>query len=302
MVEPQQGSTYERLLRLAKHSESLGFDGFFTSDHYLRMGDSDGLPGPTDAWTTLAGLARDTKNIRLGTLVTPITFRHIGSLAIAVSQIDQMSNGRIELGLGAGWFEDEHSALGLPFPSLSERFDVLEDALEIFTGIWKTPIGEHFSFEGREVVLKDSPALPKPTQKPGPPIIMGGVGKKRTPRLVASYAAEYNVPFSSPEEFKALVEIVREACTRIDRNPDDLLYSAAQVICGGADEEDLSRRAAKIGRELDEMKINGLAGNSSELLNKVAQFESKGCDRLYLQILDDSDLEHLSFLSEVLLG
>jgi len=301
-VEPQQGTTYERLLALALRAEKLGFGGFFTSDHYLRMGEIDGRPGPTDAWTTLAGLARDTKRLRLGTLVTPVTFRHVGPLAVAVAQVDSMSGGRIELGLGAGWYEDEHRAQGLLFPALSERFDLLEDTLEILTGMWTTPVGELFSHTGRIFTLTDSPALPKPFQQPGPPIIMGGVGPRRTPRLAAQYAAEFNVPFAPRSGWEHLVGAVREACESRQRDPDDLVYSSAQVVCCAETEAELEHRAAAIGREPEELRQNGLAGSPDEVRSKAAEFAEVGCTRTYLQVLDDQDLDHLDVIAAALLG
>ena len=159
-VEPQQGASYDQQLAVALLAEQLGFDAFFRSDHYLKMSDIDGLPGPTDSWVTLAGLARDTSTIRLGTLVTSATFRHPGVLAISVAQVDQMSGGRVELGIGAGWFEAEHQAYGIPFPDVKVRFDRLEEQLQVITGLWGTPVGELFSFEGNEYRVSNSPALP----------------------------------------------------------------------------------------------------------------------------------------------
>ena len=299
-VEPQQGTTYERLSSLAVHAEQLGFNGFFTSDHYLKMGDSDGLPGPTDAWTTLAGLTRDTKNLRLGTLVTPITFRHLGSFAISVSQIDQMSNGRVELGLGAGWYEQEHKAQGLPFPEINKRFDILEESLEVLSNIWTMQTGKLFNYEGKTVQFENSMGLPKPKQENGPPIIMGGIGKKRTPALVAKYASEYNTPFVSPADFLSLVNVVKSSCEKMDRNPDDLIYSCAQVFCCGETEEIFKRRASAIGREVDELRLNGLAGTPEEVSKRIEEFTDKGCERFYLQILDDQDLDHLNLAAEIL--
>ena len=300
-VEPQQGTTYDRLASLASHAEKLGFNGFFTSDHYLKMGDSDGLPGPTDAWTTLAALTRDTTTIRLGTLVTPITFRHLGSLAISVSQIDQMSNGRVELGLGAGWYEQEHKAQGLPFPEIGKRFDILEDSLEVLTSIWNMQAGKLFNYQGKTVSFENSMGLPKPQQDNGPPIIMGGIGKRRTPTLVAKYASEYNTPFVSPADFVSLVSVVKGACEKLDRNSEELIYSSAQVFCCGENEKIFSRRASAIGREVDELRVNGLAGTTQEVIERIEEFKDKGCERFYLQILDDRDLEHLDLAAEIFL-
>src|SRR4051794_20191359 len=187
MTEPQMGATYDDLLAVARHAEDTGFDAFFRSDHYLTMS-GDGLPGPTDAWLTLAALARETKRIRLGTLVTAMTFRMPGVLAISVAQVDQMSGGRVELGLGTGWYDGEHTAYGVPFPPLGERFERFEEQLQILRGLWEAE--GSFDFAGKHYALKDSPALPKPTQ-PHVPVIIGGFGAKRTPRLAATYADEY---------------------------------------------------------------------------------------------------------------
>ena len=205
-TEPQQGATYADLLAVAKATERLGYDAFFRSDHYLKMGRVSGEPGPTDAWITLAGLARETERIRLGTLLTAGTFRLPGPLAIAVAQIDAMSGGRIELGLGAGWFEQEHENYGIPFPALGERFEHLEEQVEIITGLWSTPAGETYSFDGRHYQLTDSPALPKPVQKPHPPVIIGGHGPRRTPALAARFGAEFNVPFGDVDNSAAAFE------------------------------------------------------------------------------------------------
>ncbi|MEU7911748.1 LLM class F420-dependent oxidoreductase [Microbispora bryophytorum] len=292
-TEPQQGASYDDLLRVAQAAERLGFDAFFRSDHYLRMGDGDPAPGPTDAWITLAGLARETSRIRLGTLVSAATFRLPGPLAISVAQVDQMSGGRVELGLGTGWFEEEHTAYGIPFPSLGERFERLEEQLEIVTGLWAAD--KPFSFEGAHYRLADSPGLPKPAQRPRPPVIIGGGGAKRTPRLVARFADEYNVPFHLPEDTAAAFDRVRQACDAAGR--ETVLLSAAQIICAGRDEAEIARRAAGIGREVDELRVNGLAGTPQEIVDKIGRFAEMGAERLYLQVLDLHDLEHLELIA-----
>src|SRR5262245_3868427 len=191
-TEPQQGADYGRLLAVARAAEELGFDAFFRSDHYLKIGPGSGLPGPTDSWVTLAGRARETGRIRLGTLVSAATFRYPGPLAIAVAQVDEMSAGRIELGLGTGWFDAEHSAYGIPFPGLAERFGRLEEQLEIVTGLWETPVGKTYSFGGSYYTLTESPALPKPVQRPRPPILIGGPGPRRPPRPAAGVGDGYH--------------------------------------------------------------------------------------------------------------
>jgi len=296
-TEPQQGASYEDLLAVAKTAERLGYGAFFRSDHYLAM-NVEGLPGPTDAWITLAGLARDTSTIRLGTLVTSATFRHPGPLAITVAQVDAMSGGRVEFGLGSGWFEDEHRAYGIPFPPLKERFDLLEDSLAVITGLWDTPIGDTFSYDGKHVRIEDSPALPKPVQSPHPPIVMGGAGKKRTPALVAKYANEFNVPFKSVDETADLFARVGQACRAVQRDPAELTYSNALVVCCGRDDAEIARRADRIGRDVAELRENGLAGTPAELVDKIRRYAEIGTQRIYLQVLDLADLEHLELIAD----
>ncbi|MFF8192953.1 LLM class F420-dependent oxidoreductase [Streptomyces bobili] len=293
-TEPQQGATYDTLLTVAKATEDLGFDAFFRSDHYVAMGDSDGLPGPTDAWITLAGLARETKRIRLGTLMTAATFRLPGVLAIQVAQVDQMSGGRVELGLGAGWFAEEHAAYGIPFPK--EKFGRLEEQLEIVTGLWATDAGKTFDFEGEHYRLKDSPGLPKPAQAKIP-VLIGGHGASRTPRLAARYADEFNMPFSSVEDTERQFGRVRAAAEKAGRAADALTYSSALVVCVGKDDQEVARRAASIGREVDELKENGLAGTPAEVVEKIGRYAEAGSTRLYLQVLDLHDLDHLELIS-----
>jgi F420-dependent oxidoreductase-like protein len=261
------------------------------------MGKGDGLPGSTDAWITLAGLARDTTTVRLGTLVSSATFRLPGLLAITVAEVDAMSGGRVELGLGTGWFEQEHTAYGIPFPPLGERFERLEEQLEIVTGLWSTPPGDRYSFTGKHYELKDSPALPKPVQQPHPPVVIGGGGPRRTPRLAATYAAEYNLPFASPEGAKTQFDNVRRACEDAGRDPATLRLSAAVVICCGADEPEVERRAAAIGRQPDELRQNGAAGTPAEVVDKLNAYAEVGADTVYLQVLDLDDLEHLRLLA-----
>jgi F420-dependent oxidoreductase-like protein len=296
-TEPQQGASYDDLLRVAKATEDLGFDAFFRSDHYLTMGGA-GLPGPTDAWVTLAGLARDTSQLRLGTLMTAATFRLPGPLAIAVAEVDQMSGGRVEFGLGAGWFEAEHQAYGIPFPSVAERFDRLEEQLAVITGLWETPVGETFSYAGKHYELTDSPGLPKPVQRPGPSVLVGGVGPRRTPGLAARYADEYNVPFRNLEPTRAAFDRVRSACSEAGRAADSMRYSVAQVVAIGRAEAEIGRRADAIGREVDEVRANGLAGTPGEVVDKLGRFAEAGASRAYLQVLDLSDLDHIELIAD----
>lgn len=297
-TEPQQGASYDDLLAVTRRAEQLGFGAFFRSDHYLKMGDVSGLPGPTDAWITLAGLARDTETIRLGTLVSSATFRLPGPLAISVAQVDQMSGGRVELGLGAGWFGDEHAAYGIPFPDLGGRFDNLEEQMAIVHGLWNTPDGETFSHDGDLWQLADSPALPKPRQAGGPPIIVGGAGRSRTPRLAARFASEFNMGFTDRDTYRAQLERVDDACAAIDRDPATLTKSIAIVACVGADEDEVAMRGSAIGRKPDELRQNGAAGTPDEVAATLLAWRDAGADRIYLQILDLADLEHLDLIAE----
>ncbi|WP_176444390.1 LLM class F420-dependent oxidoreductase [Rhodococcoides kyotonense] len=300
-TEPQQGATYDDLLRVARTAEQLGYGAFFRSDHYLAM-NSDGLPGPTDAWITLAGIARETSTIRLGTLVTSATFRYPGPLAISVAQVDAMSGGRVDLGLGAGWFEEEHTSYGIPFPPLGERFDKLEEQLAVITGLWETPAGQTFSYDGKHYPIVSSPALPKPVQSPRPPILVGGGGKKRTPALAAKYADEFNIPFASIDDTSTQFDRVRAACTSAGRAPESLAYSTALVLCCGKTEDEIARRAAAIGREVPELRENGAAGSPAELVDKIGRYGELGASRVYLQVLDLSDLDHLELVASEVMG
>jgi len=300
-LEPQQGATYDDQLAVAQAAESLGFSAFFRSDHYLAMS-GDGQPGPTDSWVTLAGIARETSSIRLGTLVTSATFRYPGPLAISVAQVDAMSAGRVEFGIGAGWFEDEHRAYAIPFPGLGERFDRLEEQLDIITGMWATPVSETFDYTGNHYTVTGSPALPKPVQQPHPPIIIGGGGAKRTPALAARFAAEFNLAFPTLEFAGAQLGRVRDAVEKAGRAADDIIYSAAFAVCAGGDEAQIARRADAIGREVDELRANTpLVGTPAEIVDRLGPFAEAGVQRVYLQLLDAHDLDHLElFAAEVM--
>jgi F420-dependent oxidoreductase-like protein len=296
-TEPQQGATYDDLLAVAQEAEALGFDAFFRSDHYMRIGEGDPGAGPTDSWVTLGALARETSRIRLGTMVTAATFRHPGPLAIQVAQVDQMSGGRVELGIGSGWYDGEHAAYGIPFPAQGERFERLEEQLAIVTGLWTTPVGERFSYTGTHYTLTDSPALPKPAQSPRPPVILGGWGAKRTPRLAAHYAGEYNVPFPPLPAFRPAVENVIAACEKAGRDPATMTFSAALTTCVGRDEAEFVRRAEAIGQAPDHLRENGLGGTVPEVIEKLGGFAAAGASRIYLQIFDLADLDHLRLIA-----
>jgi F420-dependent oxidoreductase-like protein len=295
-IEPQQGASYEDQLGAARAAEDAGFLGFFRSDHYMAfMG--DGLPGPTDAWVTLAALARETKRVRLGTMVTPVTFRYPGALAISVAQVDAMSGGRVELGLGSGWFDGEHHAHAIPFPPTATRFEMLEEQLEILTGMWATKQGDKFSYKGSHYEVTDCPGLPKPAQDPLP-IILGGAGKKKTPALAARFAAEFNVPFHPLDAATEQFERVRAACESVGRDPNTMRLSVALTICCGRDDAEVTRRAEAIGRPKDRIDV---AGTPAEVVDRLGAFAAAGAERAYLQVLDLADLDHISLLgAEVL--
>ncbi len=295
-TEPQQGATYEDLLAVAQTSEAAGFSAFFRSDHFLKMGDVSGFPGPTHAWITLAGLARETSKIRLGTLVSPVTFYRPGPLAISVAQVDAMSGGRVEFGFGAGWYEAEHTAYGIDFPPLGERFDRYEEYLEQIRGLWATPEGETYSHVGKFHTFVDSPALPKPVQKPGPPIVIGGRGPKRTPALVARFASDFNLPFTPLEEIAPAIERVNDACESIGRNPAEVVKSAALAVCVGGSDAEIQRRATAIGRPADDLRRDGAAGTIEEVVDRLGTFADQGIERMYLQVLDLQDLDHVSLI------
>ena len=296
-IEPQFGASYDQQVRMAQAAEANGFDALFRSDHFLTMG-GDGLPGPTDSWVTLGGLARETDRLRLGTLVTSATFRLPGILAVEVAQVDAMSGGRVEIGLGAGWYDAEHTACGVPFPPLGERFERLEEQFAILTGLWDTPEGTTFDFAGKHYRLKDSPALPKPVQQPHPPIIVGGGGAKRTPRLAATYADEFNLPFSSVAATEEQFGRVRAACEASGRDPESIVLSAAQTVCCGIDEVEVERRASKIGQKADALRQHAVAGTTHEVIERLQEFAAIGAERVYLQVLDLDDLEHIELLAK----
>jgi alkanesulfonate monooxygenase len=294
-TDPSNGGTYRELLESAKLAEELGFAGFFLSDHYLPFAGGGG-PGPTDVWTTLAGLARETSRIRLGSLVTSVTFRHPGALAIIVAQVDAMSAGRIEFGLGAGYFEPEHRACGIPFPPVGKRFDRLGEALELITGLWESPIGQRYSFTGQSFQIQDSPALPKPYQKPGPPIILGGIGKRRTPALAARFAHEFNLQTSrrrapadqhkselKSEDIASQIDLVRTAAERIGRDPADIVFSMSALVGIGH-----TRDQAEAG--LDPGKFASqtfdgttFSGSPAQIVDGLGPYTELGISRVYVR-------------------
>jgi F420-dependent oxidoreductase-like protein len=289
-TEPQNGATFDAQLSMAKLAEDAGFDGWFRSDHFLAMTPDPG-PGPTDSWVTLGAIATHTSRIRLGTLVTSATFRQPGPLAISVAQVDAMSGGRVELGLGAGWFTAEHDAYGIPFPSLGTRFDRLAEQLEIIDGLWTTKPGDTYAFAGTHYQLKHSPALPKPVQSPRPPIIIGGKGARRTPALAARFADEFNVPFTAPDEVPPVFDRVREASAAIGR-PAPVFSAAVTVVCGRTDAE-IRRRSQAAGHPSEGAAV-GTPAAVAETLHRYAE---AGAARLFLQVLDLTDLDHIELIA-----
>lgn len=300
-TEPQLGTTYDQLRRHALVAEQAGFSGWFTSDHLLTMGGAGPEPGPTDAWTTLAGLARDTTTIRLGTLVTPATFRWPGHFAVQLAQVDQMSDGRIEVGIGSGWYRDEHTAMGIPFPDTGDRVDARDEYVEILHGLWSTPEGEQFSHDGDRFQLVDNHALPRAAQDPHPPLIIGGSGRERTPRIAARFADEYNGVFFEPDEFAEMRSVVAAACEDEGRDPGDLVWSNAQRCVVGVDDADFVRRAEAIGNDPDELRDSGVCGTPDEARARLDALAEAGCERVYLQTIDVTDLAHLELLATELL-
>lgn len=295
VAEPHQGAIYVDVLNAALAAAAGGFDGFFTADHLMAFRDVDGLPGPTEAWVTMAGLARETERIRLGTLVSSATFRHPSLLAIQVAQIDHMSGGRIELGLGAGWWPEEHQAFGLYLPDASTRFDRLEEQLDVITRLWGTD--ERVSFTGKHFSLDACRGLPKPLQKEHPPIIIGGLGRRRTPALAARFADEFNAPYALPDEVAEQFQRVRAACSAIGRDPDDMVYSAAVGVACGRTEDEFAQRAVDGGSTPERYRTRKAGGFPAEVAATIRRYAALGCSRIYLQLPSVHDLDHIQLLA-----
>jgi F420-dependent oxidoreductase-like protein len=293
-IEPHRGATYDDQLKLARHAEDAGYEAMLRADHYQSMSAARGLPGPTDAWITLAGLARETTRIRLGTLLNSATFRLPGPLAVMVAQVDAMSGGRIELGLGAGWFEREHTALGIPFPPLGERFDRLDEQLQIIRGLWSTPDEASFSFDGKHYQLLDAPALPKPVQRPGPPIIVGGRGPRRTPDLAARYADEFNMPFKSVAETAAGFARVQALASSYERS---VTLSAGVVVAIGRTEAEAQQRAAPLHVPSALPPEDPVIGSPDRLVQRLGELAEAGATRVHLRVLDMADFDHIDLIA-----
>jgi F420-dependent oxidoreductase-like protein len=296
-MEPRDGASYEDILALALATERAGFDAFFRSDHLLGGNPDNPAYKPTDCWTTLGGLARDTCRVRLGALMTASTFRAPGLLATIVATVDDMSGGRAELGLGAAWYTREHAAFGLPFPPVGERFDRLEEQLAVITGLWHASPDAGFSFDGRHYRVEDNRTPPRVTQRPHPPIIIGGGGPKRTPALAARYAAEFNAAYGGDPAERFLR--FSRACEAIGRDPATARLSAVLPVAIGSTGAEIKRRGQIVGSPtLAEATV---IGPPAALTDRVADLAKAGADTVYLHIFDIHDLDHIALIgAEVL--
>jgi alkanesulfonate monooxygenase SsuD/methylene tetrahydromethanopterin reductase-like flavin-dependent oxidoreductase (luciferase family) len=298
---PAQGVSYHDLFRLARCTEEAGFNGFFCADHPLQAGPGEGRAGGTDTWTTLAGLARETSRIRLGAVLTPAAFRLPGPLAVTAAQVDQMSQGRVELGVRVGCSADGPTAYGVPAPP-GEHVDRLTEQLEIITGLWATPAGGTFDYQGSHYRLAGAPAPPTPAQR-RLPVLIGGIGPPGTPALAARFADEISQAF--PVDIgtaAALFDRVAAACTEAGRDPRELVRSVVLAACVGRDGTEVLRRATALRQDPDELRRTGLAGTAAEVVDRIGQWrECAGVGRLYLQVLDLEDLDHVELIAEEIL-
>jgi F420-dependent oxidoreductase-like protein len=307
MTEPQQGLSYDDIRSVVLTAEEVGFESFFRSDHYASFPGPTGQP-TTDAWATLAGLARETTRITLGTLVSPVTFRLAGNFAKLVTTVDEMSAGRVEVGVGAGWNEEEHEQHGLPFPDIGERFDMVEEQLEMLHGFWTQPDG--WSFDGSHWHVRGARLYPKPVQHAGrrhPHLIVGGEGKPRSIRIAAKWADEFNLVSARPERAPDVFERIRAACRDVGRDPDELTYSGMTGVLVGETERDVRDRvraqlaifgdSAEGGeRWLSERRERWIIGTAEQALEQIARFEAAGVQRLMLQDFLPRDLDMIRFM------
>src|SRR4029079_2820822 len=319
MLESQQGLSYGDHVAIAKRAEANGLETLFRSDHYTSFPGPTGQP-TTDAWTVMAGLARDTDRIGLGVLVSPVTFRHPGSFAKVVTTVDEMSGGRIEVGVGAGWNELEHRQLGLGFPPITDRADLMEDQLAILHGLWGEPDG--WSYDGHQVTLRDADFHPKPIDVPGRPrtpiggarprLLVGGQGSPRSYRLAARYAEEFNLSSSRPAKARAPLAAVDAACVAIDRDPATLTHSTMAGVLIGRDEAELAARltavtdAVAAGEDeaawIEERLERWVAGTPDQARETVRRFAAAGVRRIMLQDFLPWDLDMIDVIGEVLVG
>lgn len=315
MIEPQQGLTYDEQLAVARHAEAAGFEALFRSDHY------ESFPGElgnhtTDAWTVIAGLARDVPRIGLGVLVSPVTYRYPGNLAKVVLTADEMSGGRVEVGVGAGWHDDEHRRHGFPFPEIGERAEMLEETLEILHGLWEEPDG--WSFIGKHFAVQDALFRPKPGTLPGrqgrrPNIITGGQGNPRAFRIAAKYADEFNLSSTSPDGAVAKFAELDAALRDVGRDPSTLTRSAMAGVLIARDADELRRRErdllAAFGGADEESEAwmaarrpRWVYGTPDEAREVIKRFEAAGVQRIMLQDFIARDVEMIDLAGEALIG
>jgi len=319
MIEPQQGMTYGDQVAVAKRAEANGFEAFYRSDHYASFPGPVGRP-TTDAWAVLAGLARETDRIQLGALVSPVTFRHPGNFAKVVTTVDEMSGGRIEVGVGAGWNELEHRQLGLEFPPIKERADLMEDELAILHGLWGEPDG--WSHQGHRITIEDALFYPKPVDVPGRPrtpiggarprIIVGGQGSPRSFRLAARYADEFNLSSSAPAKAHEAYAAADAACVAIGRDPATLTHSTMAGVLIGRDQAEFDARLAAVlvalGSDaedeewLEERVERWVTGTPDEARQMVGRFADAGVERIMLQDFLPWDLDMIDVMGEALVG
>lgn len=304
MIEGQEGVTWDQWVDLARACEEFGYEGLFRSDHYLSFWRPNER-GALDAWATLAALGAITERIRLGSMVSPVTFRHPAELAKSVVTADHVSRGRVELGMGAGWLEREHGAFGFPFPVTRERMDMLTEQVEIVHRLWGAD-GSEVTFEGRHYRLEACPALPKPYQDPHPPLIIGGGAGPRSAALAARWADEYDIVYVNPAGAKERVRRVSDACEAIGRDPGEIRRSLLTKTIVGTDEREVRRRAAEqmawqnedgdIGAYLGDLRANHVAGTVEEVLERLAEYAAAGIQRVLVHQLVHEDLESVELI------
>jgi F420-dependent oxidoreductase-like protein len=292
-MEPRHGARYDEILALAQAVERGGFDAFFRSDHLFGVDPNDRTYRPTDCWTTLGGLARDTERVRLGALMGAATFRVPGLLATIVASVDEMSGGRVELGLGTGWYGREHEAFGIPFPGTKERFDRFEEQLAVINGLWTTGEGEAFSHEGAHSRIAANHSPPRPAQRPHPPVIVGGTGPRRTPAIAARYADEFNTALGG--DLRGRFATFARACEAIGRDPAEPRWSSVLPVACGATPAEVERRGAVIGSTF--IRETSVIGSPGLVPARIADLAAIGADTVYLHIYDIHDLDHIALIA-----
>jgi F420-dependent oxidoreductase-like protein len=306
MVEGQEGVTWDEWVDLARTCEESGLEGLFRSDHYVSTINEAKL-GSLDAWAVLSGLAVSTSTIRLGTMVSPATFRHPSTLAKMVTTADHISGGRVELGMGAGWFEREHTAYGFDFPSTTERMNQLAEQLEVVHGEWSD---EEFSFKGTYYSIENLPALPKPVQRPHPPLIIGGSGGPKSVALAARWANEYNTVSPTLDEARSRRSALDSALESAGRKADDCTFSLMSTCIVGSDEAELRQRAQDVltrtnnDKSVDdyiaEASKSRFVGTTDQVVERLSQFAEAGVGRVMLQHLNHVDLDMVRLIGSEL--